>query len=904
MKAIYILVSFILLIVISTFIYYYSNQEGFSDFSVRSDFGKKADETASHKLNKPLYLNPFLKDDIKKINDAMNLRDTNNFKVKTPNDYTKLFMVNPLPGLEADSAQCAAALEPRLLPRHDSKKINGCGWWYVDDDYGQSTGSLGTSSGPFLNTLETSNPGGIWMWDLELAQKKEDIKQCRRIKSCELADMIPGKCGFCVDQNRGIPVNSKGQSTYKDDPDLSCDLIVTKPIKCPKPEPIPGVSTPVVGLCDPNPATGQLTNDCLIALAKGAGFMDAGAAINILSGNSEGYYNGKNSLIFESVKSVIKQDASITSSNEFFGYGPCSRAEALGYYTSIVKLIKNGANKKVRSAASFLAFGSEFDNCPENLAASGPFDLSCLERVALEAGCQRDGTDFPMELKPVQNNAPPYCKRYGYPDADNRIRLYTQEECNALTGNFHGNGECTKREGGSFSWDCRELNNLDPNYVSTKDKYDGMKWGSVIDYFTNLYSQMNSSNKDKSASATKKCLGIEITPLDADCGDITGVYCYCYKWDYDSAVVDGRPPKSMFYGRFHKTSMVEFNNSGDYTPFGLGTNRIHLRMKTTFKTNTSQITNLWVSTSDGVGIIADDKIVLQKWFDQKPTQYETSKFKITDGQPLKIQINWYNNMGGYTFVPRIKVDKSFVKIPDTLLFLDQPTGYPFARWDFYEGKVEDRCNTFNSEVVGNIPIGVCDGKRCGFFQNKNYVQITNGISAAAFKSISMMIYLRAEHSGWPRLWEFNNTALAGQGSGSWCDDSVFGCLSPGNGLGIGFYVQNNCGGPSTWSGANTAKVGRWYHIVWALDESLTAYTMYLDGQIVFRTEDSRIAEILTNKVYKNMYIVNSVELFSKDVGVAWFRMFDYTMTAADVKIDMNNGWSTDTLFPKTQGTGW
>lgn len=50
------------------------------------------------------------------------------------------------------------------------------------------------------------------------------------------------------------------------------------------------------------------------------------------------------------------------------------------------------------------------------------------------------------------------CKTYGYPSSDNNIRLYTRGDCDAIGGNFHGNGECTKPQGGSFSWDCRGLN--------------------------------------------------------------------------------------------------------------------------------------------------------------------------------------------------------------------------------------------------------------------------------------------------------------------------------------------------------------------------------------------------------------------------------------------------------------
>jgi hypothetical protein len=54
---------------------------------------------------------------------------------------------------------------------------------------------------------------------------------------------------------------------------------------------------------------------------------------------------------------------------------------------------------------------------------------------------------------------PPACKGLGRPSPDNgRLRVYTQNECDNLNGNFHGNGECTKKEGGSYSWDCKELN--------------------------------------------------------------------------------------------------------------------------------------------------------------------------------------------------------------------------------------------------------------------------------------------------------------------------------------------------------------------------------------------------------------------------------------------------------------
>ena len=49
------------------------------------------------------------------------------------------------------------------------------------------------------------------------------------------------------------------------------------------------------------------------------------------------------------------------------------------------------------------------------------------------------------------------CGTLGEP-GPNGIRRYTRQECDQLGGNFPGNGECLKKGGGSFSWDCRFLN--------------------------------------------------------------------------------------------------------------------------------------------------------------------------------------------------------------------------------------------------------------------------------------------------------------------------------------------------------------------------------------------------------------------------------------------------------------
>jgi hypothetical protein len=67
------------------------------------------------------------------------------------------------------------------------------------------------------------------------------------------------------------------------------------------------------------------------------------------------------------------------------------------------------------------------------------------------------------------------CAAYGRPSSDNRIREYTQEECDILGGRFASasdySNQCLIPGGGSYSWDCRALNeNLQPFTNISKSK--------------------------------------------------------------------------------------------------------------------------------------------------------------------------------------------------------------------------------------------------------------------------------------------------------------------------------------------------------------------------------------------------------------------------------------------------
>jgi hypothetical protein len=809
---------------------------------VRNAFADNQKDLFYQGFNKALFTNSGLQKDITdNITSAIGTTDTLNNNSNSPLDFTMFFEDDPFPGLDEENKQCANVLEPSLMPPREKNALKGCGWWYVDSDDVTSVGALGTDKGPLnFNMLNEKYKGGTWVWNIQAAQKKEDVKRCRKVKSCETADMVPGKCGFCPGLNRGVPVNAYGQSIYEDDPDLNCgSSVVQKPSNCPRPEPVVDsdgqVTNPAASrlICDPNPATGKLTSECLMSLANAAGCKDEGAIMHILKGDSGQYLKtGANGQKFNIATQYLFTNNSLASDLAYFGKGVCTRSEALDYYNRVVRLAITANNQRSQDAAKFLVTDSTiFNECAQKPEDMGPYILHCLQNEARDQGWQPAGTDFPTR--------------------DN------------------------------------------------KERYDNMNWGAVQKYFKSTIESTKSDDYQTQAPAVKKALGITITEPQPDCGDTNGLSTYVYQWNYDWSVTDGRTPKAIFYGRMTSPTFPEINNNGSFTPYNIGTDRIHIRIKAQLKSSTSLQTRFWVMTDDGITVNVDGKTILSRWYDQGPTSYESPSFTINENSSKKIMSDWYNNAGGYVAIYRMYLDGKYQPIPASLIQQTQPTGYPIARWDFYEGYVNDRCGTLDSQVVGNVPISTLDGKKCAMFTGRSHIKITNGIKTTAFRSITMMMNIKRLVGPWPRPWEFNNNGF----SGSWCDDALFGCMSPNNSNGVGFYAKQGCTGPELWTGGNTITTGKWYHIAWVLDEDLMGMTIYIDGARAGRYQDSSF-RLLINKIYRNMYIFTSVEQFDKDVGVGWFRMFDYPLSTEDIRTDRMNGWSTKDLFPKSQGTGF
>ncbi len=326
---------------------------------------------------------------------------------------------------ERDFAFCRTAIHPRNIKRPPKASI-GCGWWFVENPNGMSVGALGRLDGPIDNNLARQHPGGRWIWGLDEAAKLEDIKKCKRVKSCDVMDApgIRGECGYCPDMGYAIPIDSSGKAKYAEDEDQVCgSSLVLTANQCPKqtftvledgeaeieydsngnPTGTRGGVTSlgeaavIRGTCDPD-RRGNLSPDCLLSLAKSVGMTEAGAIAKTLRNMS-----ANRPVELKYAIQYITELAQVPIPDALLGAGNIDKTSASTVYSRIVELIRN-PNRKISESAKYLAIGNpNFDICMVNDGDMGPFPPECLEREFRKAGCQPSGT-----LAPTKKNSAIY----------------------------------------------------------------------------------------------------------------------------------------------------------------------------------------------------------------------------------------------------------------------------------------------------------------------------------------------------------------------------------------------------------------------------------------------------------------------------------------------------------------
>lgn len=770
-----IVLGILIVLVIVFLIYtYYSKQEGFENFreqqnkytlSQRSEFWDN--------LNLQVDYNSDLEKDVQKgLNDALKSIDPMTNKTKK-NDFSSFFRKDPIPGINSANQQCSRATEPYLLPRHDKSSPSGCGWWYLDDDSLLSFASKGTETGPFSD-LNTTNPKGLWIWDLDAAQKLEDVKRCRRIKTCDMSDLLAEKCGFCNVLNIGIPAEKNGRSKYPEDTKHSCpEPLIMSPQKCPKFVQTPTVVTLPDGtvtiaadppeICDP--VNGKLSAECLISLAKGAGCNNSSVIISIIKGDPKGYLTGVGESGFKYNKSleILKRGATLEVQPAFLGNGVCERSDALDFYQKLVNLILRGKTTLVREAASFLALGTDYDPCDYDPNELGPFDDYCLERVAREEGCQPDGLDFPT--KPA-----------------NKRRFYA------------------------------------------------MDWKSVNTHFNTLHGNLLSKDQGILYDASMKCLGVQVVPTVSECGDKRGVELLWYKWEYEWDMPDRDQSAQTFYGRDIKANMPSFDTAGaDYNPWSVK-DGMSFHARTRLITKKQIAGRMWSMTGGGLAIKLNDKSVLKTWREQGPTAYTTESYILSEAAPNKLDVFWFKGFGNSIFLPKISNPDDitqYLGITASDLNLAVPDTFPLCRWDLYMETTDDRNNVLTSRPE-NIRMGILDGKKCAMLGNLAGINIANQIMGTAFKSFTFMVYNKG---GWARLFALRSGSCSMSDWNGWsiegglCSDSrAWFCLQSKGGK-QDIYLS---------TGRQTVPMNKWAHIAFSIDDDFRGITIYCDSVLIGR----------------------------------------------------------------------
>jgi len=355
---------------------------------------------------------------------------------------------------DADIHWCRKAAMPIDMPPHIKGAAVGCGWYYIPDLNTPSSGALGQSSGPIFPDTVPNMGNGQWIWDLAYAQKLEEIKNCKRVKSCESIGVpsVNGICGFCYDKGHAVPAHRDGSEKFPDDTDASCNtpLIMTTE-QCNKPPSKPLVTpsgfncgtygfpspdyslrlynnidctdklngkyntanqtcdaadgssisqtcsglngaapAPAITVCTPD-NNGALSPACLISLAKAIGYTSQGSIIQMLqTGNAPSQ--------IDTVAMSIITGQNVPINPILYKGGVILPADASTAFDNIYSLIKTGGAQIVQQAAAFLCIGSaEFDPCDLPDTTPGPFFTQCIQQQWRISGCQPAGTSYPSQ---------------------------------------------------------------------------------------------------------------------------------------------------------------------------------------------------------------------------------------------------------------------------------------------------------------------------------------------------------------------------------------------------------------------------------------------------------------------------------------------------------------------------
>ncbi len=705
------------------------------------------------------------------LNDA--LRQPDMYLSDSPEkDYGVYMVTNPESEYtDKDNQFCASAKHPRDLPKRKGNELIACGWYFVADVNRQSVGAIGRASGPLFPEKMPRN--GEWIWDIETAIRKEDIKRCSMIKSCDLLNVngIRGVCGFCSVTNKGVPITSAGQLKY------------------------PGYEG---GIC-PGPVRTS-SEQCAAAARQGVRAGVGGKKVTAANGQPCGTLGRPD--FANNIRLYSKAECDSLGGISYPS-GECLRPEGGSYSWDCRNLNGNRVNTDAKTTCSPDAQGNLSRECLISLATGlGMTKQGSIVRMLYTTDRPNDEDALAIEmLKTANITIPDAVLGAGNIDVTSAGNIYKSIMDATRTGKTRVIQNAAKWLAvGSDSFDVCDFDDKDVGpfpttcvqrawrmegcqpagaaYPKSGNGTANVPWGTVRKNYKGAYDAMKSTDALKQAAATKACLGIEFgTPKPFECTE-QGLETLVYSWEPQDVNTVGRERFAAYIGRQVSTNGFPGFNGANSLEGASSTNKKTFKMRTRVVPTEDSSGTTEVFTDDGSMVVNNGAVVLDAWRDQGMTRY-TANVAMPAGSKNNVEVFYYNNMGTLNFDIR-----GPLALQASNSFLQFPSKAPVVAFDFFRGRLDDIHGTLKSKVIGNMGFNKKEGIQGAKFGFNQYIQILTPLRFKAFRSYTCMINMDDFASSWypsPAIFDFSTTGdLNGPGAG--------GSVNPSMGL---YYPNKN-----------------------------------------------------------------------------------------------------------------
>lgn len=805
------------------------------------------------------------------VNDALRVPDV--YLSNSPDrDYKSYFTVDPTSRYTAiDSELCRNALHPNNLPRRTASDISGCGWWYANDEAQQSSGVFGTPSNPLFRTNLPAN--GEWYWDLEAAAKKEDIKRCRRIRNCSVisADGIANNCAFCERRGHAIPINSNGTEKYPNDSEGSCgETLIREASNCPSARP---------------------------------------RAVKASNGVSCGTYGRPSP---DGTRRLYTQSECDALGGTFSSGGECTRASGGSYSFDCASLNNPAALRTGRSICTPLPSNRLSQDCLLSLGQGvGLTPTGVVQRLISRNAAPNEMERLAIrELSNAGVNIPTAALGEGSIDTQSAVNIYNRiynamttgatenvrnaarflavggveyDQCN-IALNRRGPFETPCLQRAFRQAGCQPAGSMYPNERSAVE-YSGMTWQEINDRFTGLKTQMKSTNPDTQGSATKQCLGIELKYKDVpNCKEPGFEYLY-YSWNASEVlIVNGVRYAAFVSSDKHSSGFKKVDVGGGLVGNSKRWDNVALKIRSNILPSTAINGQIELWTDDGVRILQNGNMILNRWWDMPPTRWVTN-FNAPANQPQLLEIFWYENGGGALLEIRGVIDKI-----NPASYLPFPKMGPVIAFDFYRGRLDDIHSTVRS-TPSNVSFQTREGRNGAFFGATGSIQILNPLRYQALKTITAMVYCQNVTTT-PRILNMSMTNNS-------FESNTLSIGMNGNSLETSFIRNESASIRSFADGA--IPLNRWTHIAFTWHQNYMGFDIYINGVL---RETVRNPGLYGNNSYpdtilkycyiggfapyrrSNGSVLNFGPASAFDGTMAWVHMYDYVLTSSQIREEM------------------